>query len=38
MEKNLDFVDCLLCAYSRDDTIKTFDKRLLKCIKNKDER
>jgi len=31
-EKNLDFVDCLLCAYSENDTIKTFDKKLLKCI------
>ena len=33
---NLDFVDCLLCAYSEVDEIKTFDKKLLKCIdKNK---
>ena len=32
----LDFVDCLLCAYSKVDEIKTFDKKLLKCIdKNK---
>ncbi len=31
-EKNIDFVDCLLCAYSKNDTIKTFDKKLLKCI------
>ena len=32
----LDFVDCLLCAYSEVDEIKTFDKKLLKCIdKNK---
>ena len=28
----LDFVDCLLCAYSEIDEIKTFDKKLLKCI------
>ncbi len=33
-EKNIDFVDCLLCAYSKNDTIKTFDKKLLKCIGN----
>lgn len=33
-EKNIDFVDCLLCAYSSVDTIKTFDEKLLKCIKN----
>ena len=33
-EKNIDFVDCLLCAYSQNDTIKTFDKKLLKCIKS----
>lgn len=30
--KNLDFVDCLLCRYSKEDEIKTFDKKLLKCI------
>lgn len=34
-EKNLDFVDCLLCAYSSNNTIKTFDKKLLKCIENR---
>jgi len=32
--KNLDFVDCLLCSYSKNDEIKTFDKKLLKCIEN----
>ena len=32
--KNLDFVDCLLCAYSTKDEIVTFDKKLNKCIKN----
>ena len=32
--KNLDFVDCLLCAYSRQDKIVTFDKKLNKCISN----
>ncbi|MEA2029608.1 MAG: PIN domain-containing protein [Campylobacterota bacterium] len=31
-DKNLDFVDCLLCAYSKEDTIITFDKKLNKCI------
>ncbi len=30
--KNLDFVDCLLCAYSNNDEIITFDKKLNKCI------
>jgi len=30
--KNLDFVDCLLCAYSDQDEIVTFDKKLNKCI------
>ncbi len=33
-EKNIDFIDCLLCAYSVNDTIKTFDKKLLKCIES----
>ena len=32
--KNLDFVDCLLCAYSKEDEIITFDKKLNKCISN----
>jgi len=32
--KNLDFVDCILCSYSIKDDIKTFDKKLLKCIQN----
>jgi len=32
--KNLDFVDCLLCAYSIQDEIFTFDKKLNKCISN----
>ena len=30
--KNLVFVDCLLCAYSIQDEIVTFDKQLTKCI------
>jgi len=30
--KNLDFVDCLLCAYSNQDEIVTFDKKLNKCV------
>jgi len=33
-DKNLDFVDCILCAKSKKYTIKTFDKKLLKCIEN----
>ena len=32
--KNLDFVDCLLCAYSTKDEIMTFDKKLNKCIED----
>ncbi len=31
-EKSIDFVDSILCAYSKYDEIKTFDKKLLKCI------
>jgi len=34
-EKNLDFVDCLLCAYSVEDEVLSFDKKLLKCIREK---
>jgi len=34
--KNLDFVDCLLCAYSHNDEIFTFDKKLNKCIANQE--
>lgn len=34
-DKNLDFVDCLLCSYSEIDEILTFDKKLNKCIKEK---
>lgn len=30
--KNLDFVDCLLCSYSKYDEVRTFDKKLNKCI------
>ncbi len=30
--QNLDFVDCLLCAYSKYDEIVTFDQKLNKCI------
>jgi len=30
--KKLDFIDCLLCAYSNQDEIVTFDKKLNKCI------
>ena len=32
--KNLDFVDCLLCSYSNQDEIVTFDKKLNRCISN----
>ncbi|MCK5293320.1 MAG: PIN domain-containing protein [Arcobacteraceae bacterium] len=32
--KNLDFVDCILCAKSEKYIVKTFDKKLNKCITN----
>ena len=35
VDKNIDFVDALLCAYSKKDEIRTFDKKLLKCIRNR---
>jgi len=34
-DKNLDFVDCLLCSYSEIDEILTFDKKLNNCLKPK---
>ncbi len=30
--KNLDFVDCLLCAYGEGNQVITFDRNLKKCI------
>lgn len=30
--QNLDFVDCLLCSYSQIDEVRTFDKKLNRCI------
>ena len=33
--RNLDFVDCILCSYSKQDEIITFVKKLNKCIKSK---
>ena len=32
--KNLDFVDCILCALSEKYEIRTFDKTLMKCLSN----
>jgi len=32
--RNLDFVDCVLCAYSRKYQVVSFDNKLNKCIKN----
>jgi len=32
-QKNLDFADCLLCAYLKDYEVVSFDKDLNKCIK-----
>ncbi len=31
-EGKLDFVDCILCAYSKVDEVLTFDKKLQKCL------
>jgi len=33
-EKNIDFVDAILCAKSKKYEVKTFDKKLNKCIKD----
>ena len=33
--KNLDFIDCLICAYGKSYSVLTFDKKLNKCIKEK---
>jgi predicted nucleic-acid-binding protein len=33
-EKNLDFVDAILCAKSKKYEVKTFDKKLNNCIKD----
>lgn len=30
--KNLDFVDCLICAYSRKFPVISFDKKVKKCV------
>ncbi len=35
-DKNLDFVDCLICAYKNNFEILTFDKKLNKCIKERE--
>ena len=34
-DRNIDFVDSILCAKSKECIVKTFDKKLNKCIKNK---
>lgn len=31
-EKNLDFVDCLICAYGSRYPVMSFDKKVRKCI------
>jgi len=36
-DKSLDFVDCILCAKSKEYKVKTFDKKLNKCISKKEE-
>ena len=30
--KNLDFVDCILCALKDKYEVKSFDKKLMKCV------
>ncbi|CAA6803188.1 MAG: Unknown protein [uncultured Sulfurovum sp.] len=30
--KNLDFVDCYLCALAHKYEVKSFDKKLMKCV------
>ena len=30
---NLDFVDCYLCALKEKYEVKSFDKKLMKCVK-----
>ncbi len=30
--KNLDFVDCVLCALKEKYEVKSFDKKLMKCV------
>lgn len=32
--RSIDFVDCILCAKSKKYTVKTFDKKLNRCIFN----
>jgi len=34
-EKNLDFVDCLICAYGREMEVVSFDKGVLKCLEKR---
>ncbi len=34
-EKNLDFVDCLICAYGREMEVVSFDKGVLKCLEER---
>lgn len=34
LSKNIDYVDCYLCSLSDKYTIKTFDKKLQKCVKS----
>lgn len=33
-DKNIDFVDSYLCALKKKYEVKTFDKKLLKCLAN----
>jgi hypothetical protein len=36
-EKNLDFIDAILCVKSDEFVVKTFDKKLNLCIKNRNK-
>jgi len=32
-ERNIDYVDALLCAWSSEEEVATFDKKLQRCVK-----
>ena len=34
-EKNMDFVDCLLCAYGIRYKVASFDKKVVKCLQER---
>ena len=34
--KNIDYIDCYLCALKEKYEVKSFDKKLMKCVKSQD--